>query len=163
MKKQLLFITLPFLLMFAAKAQTATPELLASAGDSFTNTDYSLNWSLGEIMTESYTNTEFILTQGFHQPYLSSVSIDEKPMLNVSVWPNPTDHILYVTALNQNAKPLSYTLKDLTGKELLNGNFMLKQALDLDNYPAGMYMLSIYGDKIPLHTFKIIKKSLMSE
>ncbi|MEM1358204.1 MAG: T9SS type A sorting domain-containing protein [Bacteroidota bacterium] len=51
----------------ALSAQSLTPEVVASAGETFSNGSLTLEWTLGEIMTETYTG-DIILTQGFHQP-----------------------------------------------------------------------------------------------
>ena len=49
-------------------AQSVSPEVVASAGDYFEGTNASLSWTLGEIATETYSNGNIILTQGFQQP-----------------------------------------------------------------------------------------------
>jgi len=49
-------------------AQSVSPEVVASAGDYFEGINASLSWTLGEIATETYSNGNIILTQGFQQP-----------------------------------------------------------------------------------------------
>ncbi|MEZ5082109.1 MAG: hypothetical protein R2750_01450 [Bacteroidales bacterium] len=50
-------------------AQSVSPEVISSAGDYYEGTNVSLSWTLGEIATETYTNGNVILTQGFQQPF----------------------------------------------------------------------------------------------
>lgn len=49
--------------------QTLTPEVISSSGGYFENTNASLSWTLGETVTETFSGTNVILTQGFHQPF----------------------------------------------------------------------------------------------
>ena len=48
-------------------AQSVTPEVVASAGETFSNSSLTLEWTLGEIVTETFVGT-IVLTQGFHSP-----------------------------------------------------------------------------------------------
>jgi hypothetical protein len=51
------------------KAQSVT----ASAGDQNKSTKIDLNWTLGEIIVESTSKDELVLTQGFQQPKNRSI------------------------------------------------------------------------------------------
>ena len=55
-------------------AQTTSPEVIASSGDHFSNATGSLSWTLGETMTETFSNGGHILTQGFQQPVTVAIS-----------------------------------------------------------------------------------------
>ncbi|MEZ5198314.1 MAG: hypothetical protein R2764_18570 [Bacteroidales bacterium] len=50
-------------------AQSIDRDVLSSAGDYFEGPNSSISWTLGEIATETLTDGNFILTQGFQQPY----------------------------------------------------------------------------------------------
>lgn len=49
-------------------AQSVSPEVISSSGDYFEGSNGSLSWTLGEIATETFSNGNNILTQGFQQP-----------------------------------------------------------------------------------------------
>jgi hypothetical protein len=49
-------------------SQALSPIVVSSAGDHSTTTSVSLNWTLGELATETFSNGSYTLTQGFHQP-----------------------------------------------------------------------------------------------
>ncbi|MFU8843753.1 MAG: hypothetical protein ACNA7V_08100 [Bacteroidales bacterium] len=53
---------------FDISGQTLTPEVISSSGGYFESTNASVSWTLGETVTETFTGTSFILTQGFQQP-----------------------------------------------------------------------------------------------
>lgn len=50
-------------------AQSIDRNVVASSGDYFEGPSSSISWTLGEIATETLTDGNFIITQGFHQPY----------------------------------------------------------------------------------------------
>jgi len=50
-------------------AQSIDREVLSSSGDSFEGPNSSVSWTLGEIVTETLTDGNTIITQGFQQPY----------------------------------------------------------------------------------------------
>ena len=49
-----------------AMSQTASLELVSSSGDSFNNTSYQLDWSIGECITAWQAAGAYVITQGFH-------------------------------------------------------------------------------------------------
>ncbi len=55
-------------------AQSLTQEAVTSGGETFTNGNFSLEWTLGEIMTESYAGS-IVITQGIHQPTVNDNSL----------------------------------------------------------------------------------------
>jgi hypothetical protein len=79
MKKLLIFIPLMGL-GFVLFGQSLNPEVIASSGDYFENTNASLGWTLGETVTESFANGNIFLTQGFQQPVtgiaISGIDLD---------------------------------------------------------------------------------------
>ncbi len=66
--KKLTTILAALVISIAITAQSVSPEVTTSAGDYYYNGNISLSWSLGEIATETYSNGNVILTQGFQQP-----------------------------------------------------------------------------------------------
>lgn len=65
--KNLIYSLLLSLIGTALGAQSVTPEVVATTGETFSNSTVTLEWTLGEIMTETYPGS-ILLTQGFHQP-----------------------------------------------------------------------------------------------
>jgi hypothetical protein len=61
------------------QSQSLSPTVIASSGGYFTGTGASLSWTLGEIVTETFSNGSYILTQGFQQPVegiIISINLD---------------------------------------------------------------------------------------
>jgi len=55
-------------------AQITSPEVISSSGAYFSNTSGSMSWTLGETVTETFSNGSNILTQGFQQPVSVSIT-----------------------------------------------------------------------------------------
>lgn len=73
----LIFIFLPIIIY----TQSLAPSVISSSGDYFQSTNYSLSWTLGEIMTETFFNGSNVLTQGFQQPFGVRIKLDIKVFL----------------------------------------------------------------------------------
>ncbi len=52
--------------------QSISPVVIATSGDYFSTANYSISWTLGETLIETYSVPNQFLTQGFHQPQLLS-------------------------------------------------------------------------------------------
>jgi hypothetical protein len=62
-----------------------------------------------------------------------------------TVYPNPTDGILFVQTLRATSLPnQTYRITNLMGQTLLTGNISAEtQQIDITNLPAGMYFISV--------------------
>ena len=90
MRRLFLTVGLGFALL-GANAQTASPELVSSSGDSFNNTSYQLDWSIGECITQTQSADDYVITQGFHQNSYVVTSVEDlRADIYMSVYPNPT-------------------------------------------------------------------------
>ena len=80
----LIFICVPGALVSAQ-------QVIASSGSSGSAAGYSVEWTLGEPVIETFTLSNHILTQGFHQTGFLATSLQdfELPGLLVRVYPNP--------------------------------------------------------------------------
>ena len=64
MKKLLLILLCLPLISFG---QITSPSVISSSGNSYNNGGVNMDYTLGEIVVETQTNSTTILTQGFHQ------------------------------------------------------------------------------------------------
>jgi hypothetical protein len=129
-------------------ATTNYPYLLSSAGQSYTNGELALDWSLGEIAVETISNYNFILSQGFHQPtfYLTSSSIPQNPEVVFNVYPNPTNDIINIDIKLKSPERAILTLATINGgfiesRTITDMDF--SENFSLDQLPAGIYILKI--------------------
>lgn len=139
MKYGIGFIIALFLLN-AVQAQKITPTVLSSAGAVMKANNLSIEWTLGEIATETLVSGGNILTQGFHQTNLTIVSTQNPGIEGLKVYPNP--FVSELTIENKTGDQLLIHLVGIQGQciteyKIENG----VQSLDLDFLPAGSYIL----------------------
>jgi hypothetical protein len=157
---RLCFVRSTIVLMMFIGFNLNGQEVISSAGDFQSNGNYSLSWTLGEPVIETYTAGSTVLTQGFQQPILVSVSIYENPELNfdISAFPNPTSDFLNVVISNGTYDQISYLLFDVTGKLLDSRQIVSEQTEILFSHlPVATYYVKILENNKELKTFKIIK------
>ena len=124
------------------KAQHLSPQVIGSAGASFSNTTAKTDLTVGEVVIETFSNNT-ILTQGFHQGDLkvstALVNIDIK----TKIYPNPSTNFLIVELeKNVNAELLVY---DVNGKLVIKDKLINEQQkqLDFSFLTQGNYLLHI--------------------
>lgn len=143
-----------------AAAQNAVLEVFATAGDFNRNNNFgSLHWTIGEPLTETLSNNNFQLTQGFHQVYYYlTTDADEAypPTIEAKIYPNPTtERVILETFGIDN---FIVDIRNVTGQLLLQetGNFN-KLELDFSAYPAGVHILTIISPDGLSRSFKVQK------
>ena len=162
--KNILSIVVALMLPTMAISQTASPELVSSAGDSFKNSTYQLDWSVGECVTTTHTAGSYTVTQGFHQSnYEVATLIDNlnNVAIDVKVYPNPTSDFIIVSFNNfpsSGGHGNVLKITDINGKILLQEKInQQKKQLDFSSYSNGIYFLSVKQGNQLLKSFKIIK------
>ena len=134
--------------------QDIQQSVIGSAGNEDKSDNASISWTVGEVVTETLTATNIVLSQGFHQGNLFISSIEEEEILEFSLtaYPNPVNDILTV---NTQEHGLQYQVVDIHGKVLLNGVInSLSGQIDFTNIPSGVYFLQVDMKK----THKLIKQ-----
>ncbi len=133
----------------------AQQELVSTTGGFFSNTAYQIEWSLGEPMIETYSNEEYILTQGFHQVYTNSDTVSN---ITILVYPNPTSKYLTVFLANIPCNRCKIEILSIKGEKIqskpVNSS---KEFFDLRGLPGGIYLLKITLDNGIFYIKKIIK------
>lgn len=148
------------LLVLAAhmmSAQDLTPEIVATAGETFSTSNLTLEWTLGEIMAETFTGT-VVLTQGFHQPVNNTTSIEDLASAfgTITVYPNPTNSTISIET-DRNGS-LEIELWDMSGRTVLRQTASaVISRLDLSDLPHGMYMLRLSDGEQAARSIRIKK------
>jgi hypothetical protein len=158
MKKILLMI--PFVLPYLASHGQIREEVVATSGGHGKHDDTSLEWTLGEpvIATLLYGGT--LLSQGFHQSSIVVTvikSLDDLPY-TIEAYPNPTDDLLLIQLKNAEASDFKCLLYDMNGKILYQKELESDlTAINMKNYPAGLYLLRVMKREKQIKAFEIIK------
>ncbi len=158
MKKISLFV-IGIAMTSLAMSQTASPELVSSAGESFNNSTYQLNWSIGECVTATHSAGDYVITQGFHQnTYVITEVEDLATDIKISIYPNPTTDLLTIDFPTSERLGNVITVTDINGKVLQQTEITTdKKQLNFSNYANGIYFLSVKQKNQLIKSFKIIK------
>ena len=140
MKKGLLILLCLPMIGFG---QVTTPSVVSSSGDSYSNGGVIMDFTLGEIVIETYTNSNTILTQGFHQGDLKVTTSVVNLDIKTKIYPNPTTNFIIIELENNvNAELLVY---DINGKIVIKDKLRdeQKKQLDFSFLTQGNYLLHI--------------------
>ena len=139
MKKLLLIL---LCLPMISVGQILSPSVIGSAGASFSNSTFSTDLTVGEVMIETFSNIT-IISQGFHQG-IEDINSDVINLdINTKVYPNPTTNFLIIDLeQNVNAELLVY---DINGKIVIKDKLHNEQQkqLDFSFLNQGNYLLHI--------------------
>ncbi|MDD3860483.1 MAG: T9SS type A sorting domain-containing protein [Bacteroidales bacterium] len=155
MKYKLLIL---FMSIFSTTLQAQQQEVVANGGDYFQNTNGSLQWTVGEIVTESYTNDAGNLNQGFQQTTIVITEIPERISAEKEIiaFPNPANNI--ITLEFEKETNFKFIIYDINGKLVLIGTQkQTRLDIPIDQLTTGMYFLKIYENNLIIKTFKIEK------
>ena len=155
------FILLFYLSISSVFGQVAIQNnVFASSGSNFSNSSISMDFTIGECLTNSFVSNNLI-SQGFHQP-----DVDENTngidipsgftQIYFSVYPNPFMETFSVEHNSANAVRLK--IFDNAGR-LVYFESLLSQftTLNLSNFQSGVYQLVFSDDQQFLSRFSLIK------
>ena len=152
-------ITLLFILtitMDVSAQQTAN-----TSGKNVSQNNTSVSYSIGELYYNTTLNSNSVITQGIQQPYeiyLISGIGNEKDVMLITAFPNPTTTTLKLLIQDIKLDGLNYKLYDLLGKEILSGDIQKNQTeLDLNNLMPAVYFIKVFRYNSTIKYFKIIK------
>ncbi len=143
--KQIILCSLVFFSL-SLSAQKITPSVISNAGAVMVGSNVTLEWTLGEVITERKTSQNLIVTQGFHQGNLGGPSATNNfSFQGVLVYPNPASDLL--TIENKLNLKLQMRMIQLNGEQIasqmINGS---SENLNISNYPVGTYILILSNE-----------------
>ncbi|MBK9284065.1 MAG: T9SS type A sorting domain-containing protein [Sphingobacteriaceae bacterium] len=149
MKHFFFFIVLLFGFI-SFQSQTVTPVLLSNDGGFSSLTNGSISWSIGEPVSESYTNGGNITTMGFHQPEigLNTLIKQQGEEVQILIYPNPVKEILNVNLEGLKAGKYNIDLNDAVGKLIYTTNMEVTESsykleIKINEAAAGNYFLRV--------------------
>jgi len=166
-------LTALLLLNLAVKAQTATSSVINSAGNSFSQGYYAIDWSVGELAlvnTMTSSNTYVVLTNGLLQPGTSNDNINSGKHFTsdeIKILPNPTYNKVEINISTLQQGTLDILVYDAAGKLLMakktiSNGMQRSEKMDLSGVASGTYLFYIELTPLPgsirkTGTFKIVK------
>jgi hypothetical protein len=152
-KNALLLLTLITTLSVSAQ------EVVSTQGDSYSNANGSIDFTIGEVVINTGTDGTNDLTQGFHQTNWNFVGLENhNPDYQAIIFPNPTEDVLNIkTSMFEN---VTYTLYDGLGKLVMQDILSAeKTPIQVSQLAPGSYSLTLNNEIQNLKTFKLIKHS----
>lgn len=140
-------------------AQSLTPEVTATAGAHFAIPALQLSWTLGEPITQTFTNSSATFTQGFQQGNITIVGISDYDFTySIDAFPNPTIDVVHIKISGEIADG-NLTIIDPTGKVIHKKEISeLDFLVDFAPYSQGTYFLNFNNENgILLHTIRLQK------
>lgn len=148
--------------VFHLHAQSISSSIYSNAGDHKVMPGYSLQYTLGELSTQTYTTPQNILTEGFHQGTLTISAIDDLTASSgIRIFPNPSVSNLFI-AYEKFSPETQVTLFDMLGRVIMVSNKKVENhvlSLDISNLAQGSYIVQIndgYNQK--QYNYTIIKQ-----
>lgn len=145
--KRLIFISFFSLCCVDIIAQSLPAQVIGSGGDNFMKTSGSLEWTLGEIMVETYVQPVGFLTQGFQQPTKVIVTDTESSIEpGFLTYPNPVREILSVEIVQSGTYLLE--LFNLQGQKMIGEQITVHSSgiiyeVNTEFLRAAMYLLRV--------------------
>ncbi len=139
--------------------QTIQNSVIASTGASTSSGNVKMDYTLGEVVVETFSAGGNTLTQGFHQTNLTLVAIENPELFSeISIYPNPTSELVNIDI------PLNYSLLDITMYDVIgkliktNPNASGKVTFDVSSLATGTYYLQVVNPtNQKIKTFKLVK------
>ena len=144
-----------------ATAQSINKQLVSSGGETFSNANHKLTFTIGEPVVGTIENGA-VVSQGFLAGAASgrTLTIDEQFLSNaIKVFPNRVVNYLNID-LNNISGATKALIYDITGQVvkalvLTSPN----NTIDLSYLQGGMYLVKLsFSDDTATKSFKIIKK-----
>jgi hypothetical protein len=150
-KNALLLLTLITTLSVSAQ------EVVSTQGDSYSNANGSIDFTIGEVVINTGTDGTNDLTQGFHQTNWNFLGVEDfAPNYEAIIFPNPTEDVLNIkTSMFEN---VTYTLYDGLGKLVMQDILSAEQTpIQVSQLATGNYSLTLTNETQNLKTFKLVK------
>lgn len=152
-------ITSFLLLIFFLKPNLSNAQSgVVVAGMDIQNKIGSVSYTIDNVFYSTKSKGVSI-NEGMQQSYIIN-EIFRKSTLRVSLFPNPTNDLVYFKVENLNYKNLSFRLYDITGRLISSGRIVNHQSvLSLQNFPNNVFIVKVFRGELEEQSFKILKSN----
>jgi hypothetical protein len=141
------------------EAQELSPSISCSGGETFYTQNYSLDFSIGEPISESYEGNLTMLTQGFLQDIVGPTAISEnnERLTGVNIYPNPASQFISLNV--EDAIIKWYEIVNIYGISLEKTSCKSNpDNIDVSSLRPGVYLLKLGIEDHNPFAKKFIKK-----
>lgn len=127
-------------------------------GSSGNGGNSAVSYTIGEAITSGGSSSTTQITQGFQQPNLWGVKLEEQEFFELKAFPNPVASHLTLESTFAIEHPYRLTLYSADGKLILESALTENSMqLDFSGFAAGTYTLIVYDLEGKVASFRIIK------
>lgn len=150
--------SISLLLPLFLTAQLQVERSVVSAAGSQASGDLIVDGTLGETIIGYDTNSDLMITSGFHQETSSMTSAPVSDLKDFQIYPNPTSDILHLNGNNSSLR-LRTEIVNAQGKLMHSSSFIsVKKDINMASFSPGSYILLIKNAKgVILETRSIVK------
>tara|TARA_B100000809_G_C15015558_1_gene486546 strand:+ start:183 stop:647 length:465 start_codon:yes stop_codon:yes gene_type:complete len=140
-----------------ATLSVSAQEVVAMQGDSYTNGDVSMDFTIGEVIINTGTDGSTDITQGLHQTTWTITALDGYSVTyEATVFPNPTADVLNIQT--SNFEDVAYSVYDVKGLLVKQGILSAEETpIQVSELASGSYSLILNNGTQNLKTFKLVK------
>ncbi|MCB9232067.1 MAG: T9SS type A sorting domain-containing protein [Bacteroidia bacterium] len=140
----------------AVFSQTLSPQVVANGGRSFSGASGGMEFTIGEVATSTLSSSGNVLTQGFNQPKIDIVGVEEIiESYSINLFPNPAQQFLNLETTSD--EELEVSVFNALGQIVFDSRKFRKElSLDVQNISDGKYFLRVNranGDPVKNFTF----------
>ena len=149
--------TLLLFTLISSVTVVSAQEVISSQGSSYVNSSNSIDFTIGEVITNTESSVNITLTQGFHQSNWNFLGLqDFDHSYSASIFPNPTSDVLNIKA--SNFEKITYSLFDEQGK-LIEQNLLSGEvtSIQVSQLALGSYSIKLSKENQSLKSFKLVK------
>ena len=138
-------------------------EVVSSQGETYSNANGSIDFTVGEVIINTGSNGTNDLTQGFHQTNWNFLGVEDfAPDYQATIFPNPTQDVLNIkTSVFEN---VTYTMYDAQGKLVIHNILTAEQTpIQVSQLAPGAYSLELIFENSNDGTLSLTKVSKVSK
>jgi hypothetical protein len=146
---------------FLMSMHLSAQESVNGSGGEASGSGGTVSYSIGQVVFQTQSGTNYNEVQGVQQPYEISVVTDiSRPVeinLVCKVYPNPSTNYLHLE-IEEVKEELTYVLYSIDGRVLKNAIITEQLSeLSMRDYAPSTYLLEVKQAGKRIQTFKIIK------
>lgn len=134
-------------------------QLVSTTGGLYSDAQLNVSWTIGEPVIETFTDENYVLTQGFQQQGLVLVGIESfnDQFEALRVYPNPTSDYVNID-LNSEFENLSYKVLNAEGKVVQNNKIKSESfQISFIEQDQGLYLIQLMDGEKTMKIFRIVK------
>jgi hypothetical protein len=154
--------TLQVFLFMLSCTTVHAQQVVATAGATSQTASGGISYTIGEIVTETFTASGTTLTQGFQQTKLVITAINMITDLGytIEVFPNPATDFVKLSVSSNKVKGLHYVLYDINGKTIATKQLeSTETTIPFSDISCASYILKVFDGQKEVKSFKIIKSN----